>query len=226
MAPAQVQLYGDLWRELGYAAALSLYVLGVVYGSRLVYDTLRGRGAPHNVAVYYVRKLIHVAAGGVVALLVPEVFGGPLVPLIMALGLGGFLAYHRLTGRLMHWFQVEDNAYEVNFTVAWGAGLAILWVALGDPRLAILPPLFIAFGDAVTGVVRNALFSRRTKHWVGNVAMALVVVPLGYVYAGPLGALAGLVASAVERLEYPPIDDNVIIVAASAAVLLAASALA
>ena len=221
-----VQLYGDLARELAAAGVLGGYVLGVVYGSRLVYDTLRRRGAPHNVAVYYVRKVIHAAAGGVVALLVPEVFGGPLVPLIMALALGGFLAYHRLTGRLMRWFQVEENAYEVNFTIAWGVGLALLWLATGDPKLAVLPPLFIAFGDAVTGVVRNALFARRTKHWAGNVAMALVVVPLGYAYAGPLGALAGLVASVVERFEYPPVDDNVLIVVASAAVLLAAPALA
>ncbi len=211
----------DPLRETLVAVLLGGYVLVIVYGTRLVYEALRRRGLPHNVAVYYVRKIIHMAAGGVVALLTPYVFTSPIIPFAMALALGAFLYTARATGRLMYWFQTKENAYEVNFTIAWGLGILLLWVATGDPRIAVLPALFIAFGDAVTGIIRNAVFARRTKHWYGNLGMALVAVPLGYAYAGLLGALAGLVASIVERFEYPPLDDNVIIVAASTLVLLA-----
>lgn len=211
-------------REAVYAALLGAYVMTVVYGTKLVYEALRGRGVPHNVAVYYIRKIIHAAAGGVVAVLTPFIFTRPHIPALMAFALAGFLYYHRSRGRLLYWFQTRENAYEVNFTIAWGAGLWILWTTTGDPRLAVLPPLFIAFGDAVTGVVRNAIFARRTKHWVGNVAMALVAVPLGFALAGVTGALAGIVASVVERFEFPPVDDNVLIVAASTAVILASMA--
>jgi phytol kinase len=61
----------------------------------------------------------------------------------------------------------------------------------------------MAVGDSATGVVRNLLFKRRTKHWVGNIAMAAVSVPIGWYYLGVAGALAGLLASAVERFEFP-----------------------
>ncbi len=215
-------LDAQAFRELVIALVLGAYVLAIVYGTRLLYEALRRRGTPHNVSVYYIRKIIHAAAGGVVAILTPFLFTQPHIPALMALALSGFLYYHRTRGNLLYWFQTHENAYEVNFTLAWGAGLWTLWMITGDPRLAVLPPLFIAFGDAVTGVVRNSLFARRTKHWIGNAAMALVTVPLGFMLAGLIGAIAGLVASIVERFEIPPIDDNVLIVVASTMIILLA----
>ncbi len=170
-------------------------------------------------AIYFVRKYIHMAGGGVVALLVPQAFTGPLIPTLLSLGFALLLlAARRL--RLLYWFQTGENAYEVNFTIAWGLSLYTIWSITGDPRLAVVPALLISFGDGVTGVVRNLLFRRRTKHWSGNLAMLPVSVGLGYVYGGPLGAVAGLVASVVERLEAPPIDDNLIIAAVSTLVII------
>jgi len=208
--------------EIAYALILTIYVVGVVYGGRLLYNYIRGKGKPHSVAVYYVRKYIHVLAGGVIAVITPFIFTTPLLPFLMALALTGFLYLMRKTGRLMWWFQVKDNAYEVNFTLAWGISLSVLWIATGNPNIAILPAIFIAFGDAITGIVRNALFGRRTKHWSGNVAMAIVSIPLGFFYAGPVGALAGLVASAVEILEFPPLDDNILVTMTTMIILLLA----
>jgi phytol kinase len=52
-----------------------------------------------------------------------------------------------------------------------------------DLWIAIILPTFMAFGDGVTGVARNALFKRRTKSAVGNVFMVIVSVPLGYFLA-------------------------------------------
>ena len=222
MEPTLARLAPDKpLHELLIAIILGIYVLVIVYGTKFLYDYLRRRGLPHNVAVYYIRKIIHMTAGGVVALLAPIFFSSPLVPFAMALALGGFLYAARATGRLMYWFQTEENAYEVNFTIAWGVGILLLWLATGDPKVAVLPALFIAFGDAVTGIIRNAVFAKRTKHWYGNLGMALATVPIGYAYAGLLGVVAAVIASVVERYEYPPLDDNVLIVLASTFVLLA-----
>ncbi len=207
-------------RELGYALVLLVYVLAIVGITKVLYDMMRRRGLPHNVAVYYNRKIIHIFAGGVVALLVPELFTTPTIPLALALLLTVFVYIPHRTGKLMYWFQVEDNMFEVNFTLMWGIAVFLLWMLFQNPYIAIVPPAFMAFGDAATGVVRNALFKRRTKHWIGNIAMAVVTIPLGYIYAGLPGALAGALASFVERYEFPPIDDNVLITLTSIAVLM------
>ena len=210
----------DLEREVLAAALLGLYVLLVVAGGLPLYRLLRRR-YPHNAAIYFVRKYIHIAGGGVVALLVPNMFTSPLLPALMGLGFAAFLSATRRL-KPLYWFQTGENAYEVNFTIAWGLGILILWVITGDPRTAVLPALLIAFGDGITGIVRNMIFQRRTKHWAGNLAMLPIALLLGWTYAGPPGLLAGLVASIVEKYEAPPLDDNALIVIASTIVLLLA----
>ncbi len=210
----------DLWGEMAKALILSIYVLGVVLVTKPIYSFLRKKGLPHNVAIYYNRKIIHIFAGGVIAFLVPFIFTAPLVPFIMALLLGGFLYYWHARGKLLYWFQTDENMYEVNFTIAWGISVLLLWVILGDPRAAVVPAVFISLGDGVTGIIRNAFFAKRTKHWYGNLGMVAVTLPLGYVLAGSIGALAAIIASLVERYEFPPVDDNILIAAASILVLL------
>ena len=207
-------------RELLVSLALTVYVLVIVYMGKVLYSSIRKRGEPHNVAVYYVRKYIHMAAGGVVALLVPALFSSPLLPTIMSFMLGGFLYFVRKYRSPMRWFQTEDNMYEVNFTIGWGASLAVLWILTGDPWLSVLPALFISFGDAITGIVRNAVFKRRTKHYLGNIAMGAVVLPIGYIYAGPVGLASATVATIAERFESNPIDDNILIAVSSALTII------
>jgi phytol kinase len=68
------------------------------------------------------------------------------------------------------------------------------------------------------------VIKKREKHFIGNLYMAGISIPLGYGLAGlggiaPAGALAGLAASIVERFEFGVIDDN-ILVAVSSSVLL------
>lgn len=204
------------------ALLLTLYVLLIVFSSKAIYDFLRRRGEPHNVAVYYVRKFIHVFAGGVVALATPLVFESSITPLILGISMAAFLAAARIV-KPLYWFQVPENHYEVNFALAWGASITLLWILLGDPYKAVVPAVFISFGDAATGVVRNAIFKRRTKHWLGNLAMLIVTLPLGFILAGAPGVLAAIVASVIERYEFGRIDDNVLITLSSTAVLLATS---
>lgn len=207
--------------DLALFTALLLWVLFVTFPlTRWTYRLMRARGVEHMRAVYFNRKIIHVLAGGVAAVFVPY-FSSWLWPTAAALGLAAMLYLPHRTGRLWTWFQTEDNAYEVSFAIMWGLVVALSWGLLGDWRLGVVPALFMAVGDSATGVVRNAVFKRRTKHWLGNLAMAAVSAPIGWLYLGLPGVAAALAASAVERLEFPPIDDNVLVPLTSFLLLLA-----
>ena len=90
----------------------------------------------------------------------------------------------------------------------------------------MVPVAFMAFGDGVTGIVRNAIYNRRTKAWIGNLAMALVTVPLGYAIFGYIGGLAGLVASIIEHYEIKPfIDDNLTVPLTSFLIIILGSSM-
>lgn len=188
--------------------------------TKKTYDLMLRRGLQHKVAVYYNRKIIHVLAGGLVAFIVPSVFETPLLPLVMALLLGVFTYIPHRVGRLMYWFQVEDNLYEVSFCVMWGVIIALGWLlSRGNFWIGVVPVLFMAIGDSATGFVRNMLFGRRTKSWWGNLAMAAVSIPMGAIL-GVAGMIAGALASIIEHFEFPPIDDNVTVPLASFIILL------
>lgn len=198
---------------------LFFYIFAVVFGTKYTYKIFRAHNLPHNVAAYYNRKIIHIFGGGIATLLFPIFFTGVTIPLILV-SIIAFAVYlpHRI-GRLLSWFQVEENMYEVNFAIAWGAAIGISWVFFGDPIYGVIPAAFISFGDAITGIVRNAVFKRRTKHWLGNLAMIMVCAPIGYYYAGIAGLVAAFVSSVVEHFEFNPIDDNVLITLSALIVL-------
>lgn len=207
------------------AMILFIYVIMVVFGAKILYHMMISRGIKHNVAIYFNRKIIHLAAGGIVAILLPYVFHEPFIPFILSLILALVTYIPHKIGKLMYWFQIEDNMYEVNFCIAWGVSVLILWLILGDPKMAILPAILISFGDAVTGIVRNILFGRRTKHWIGNIAMASVTIPLGIIYVGIVGGIISIISAIVERFEFKPIDDNILIGLISTAMLILARSL-
>lgn len=207
--------------ELAATGALFAWVVFLVTAlTKKTYDLMLRRGLQHKVAVYYNRKIIHVLAGGLVAFIVPSVFETPLLPLVMALLLGVFTYIPHRVGRLMYWFQVEDNLYEVSFCVMWGVIIALGWLlSRGNFWIGVVPVLFMAIGDSATGFVRNMLFGRRTKSWWGNLAMAAVSIPMGAIL-GVAGMIAGALASIIEHFEFPPIDDNVTVPLASFIILL------
>jgi dolichol kinase len=176
--------------------------------TRKLYSWMRSRGFEHFVAVYYNRKVIHMLAGGVCAIAVPFVFSTPLFPFVIA-GLLAIFTYipHKI-GKLMYWFQTEDNMYEVTFSLMWGIIITLGWLVSGDFLVGVLPVLFMSVGDAITGIVRNYLYKKRTKSWWGNLAMAVFCVSVGTVL-GIAGVIAGGAASIIEHFEFYPIDDNI-----------------
>lgn len=212
--------------QLLWAIALGAFALGVLVFTKITYEMMVSRGMAPIRAVYFNRKIVHMAGSGLPTLLVPVLFEDFWYPMLGGILLGVFIYLTHATGRRMYWFQVEENKNDVSFALMWGVSLSLLWWALGDPWLAILPALFMSFGDGVTGVARNFLVHKRSKHILGNVFMLMVSVPLGY-WAGSLAepaipvwaVIAAVVASWVERYEIGPIDDNVLIAVASTAIL-------
>ena len=213
--------------EVIWFGILGLWATVIVFGIKPFYDYLRAQGSEHMVAVYYNRKVAHMLAGGVPIIASPMVFDDPVWVLIGGiLGSIALAATHLLDKRLW-WMQTEQNMNDATFALMLGISVYFIWVYTDQPWLAILPSLFMAFGDGVTGIIRNKMFKKRTKSAWGNVGMAALCLPLGY-YVGTLsdpqipiwGLISGLIASIVERYEFGPIDDNVLIVVFSTIVLL------
>ncbi|MEM4904113.1 MAG: dolichol kinase, partial [Desulfurococcaceae archaeon] len=134
----------DLLKETLWAFVLFTCIMLVLMFTKVLYKYMVKRNLKVNVAIYYNRKLIHVLAGGVTAFLVPYVFTSPLIPTVFALTIAAILYVPHRRKNVMEWFQVSDNAYEVNFCVAWGLSLLALWLITGNPRYAIIPPLFMS----------------------------------------------------------------------------------
>jgi len=114
----------------------------------------------------------------------------------------------------------RPHAYaELTYPIAGTLSLAIGWLWLGDRWLALVPILFMAFGDSVTGMVRSVVYGREVKGNWGSVAMLTVCLAVGVLYQPYWVSAAGAVtATAAERLS--PIargwvDDNWVIIATS-----------
>lgn len=213
--------------QFAWAVGLGLYTMAVLFVTLIPYRAMVARGMEPIRAVYYNRKIVHMMAGGVGSLMVPLVFTDPWYPLTAGLLLTLFTYLAHRSGLRMYWFQTPDNTNDVKFALMWAASVSALWWLLGDPWLAVLPALYMAFGDGVTGIARNALIRRRSKDPIGNVFMLIVCVPMGWVIGGHAdpaipewGVISAVVATIVERYELGPIDDNVLITLSASAVLL------
>jgi dolichol kinase len=183
---------------------LLLWNLVVIhYVSRWFYALFaKVEGVP---AEYVGRKVVHILGGGLTAILVPLFFDGSYwVVSAAAFLLAGYTYLWRTRGRL-HWFQVEENAYEVHFALAYGAVLT-LGVLLGDVWIGLVPILFMSFGDSATGLVRAFTQRRRVKSWDGTLAMFLVCAVIGLWRYGAYGLVVAGLVSLVEKI--PGVDDN------------------
>ena len=208
----------ETYLQIIFSVLAVVYVVAVFFVTRSTYRLMKKRGIYETVAVYYNRKILHMATGGIIALLVPLLFDSWIYPLATGLALTLITILARLKGQSMDFMQIKENWNDTKFILMWGLSIAILWILFNDPFLAIIPALFMSFGDAVTGLVRNALYKERSKKPIGNVFMLIVCVVIGYYFASiavnpiPIwGIIAAVAASIVERFEIGPIDDNILI---------------
>ncbi|KYH37849.1 MAG: dolichol kinase [Candidatus Bathyarchaeota archaeon B24] len=180
----------------------------VIFLTRKIYHHYVSRGVKERVIIYYNRKIIHVFAGALAAILTPFIFTNVYIPfaLAMILAVVSYLPYR--IGKLNYWYQVPENMFDVHFCIMWGLSTLLGKLVFDDWWIGIVPVLYMSLGDAVTGIVRNYMFGRRTKSWWGNLAMLAVCVPIGSIL-GLNGVVAAVVASVLEHYEYKWIDDNI-----------------
>lgn len=195
--------------EVIYASILLLWVIVLVKVlTKRIYDRYVNKGADREVMAYYNRKIIHILAGGVVSILTPFIFRNPFIVLAFSLILAVFSLIPYRVGRPSYWYQVPGNIFDVHFCLMWGLVMFLSKFLLDDWWLGVVPALFMSVGDAVTGIVRNAFFGRRTKSWWGNLAMLLTCLPIGALL-GLKGVVSAFAVSLIERYEYKWIDDNI-----------------
>jgi len=201
-----------------------LFWMGFVllFASRWLYKFVLKRGWDPKRGTYLGRKFVHIFGAGIVAVLLPFEFHEPYFPFAFAMLLALLTFTLHRTGRVLYWFQDPANYSETYFALTWGAAVLLTWFLDKTFLLAVVPTLFMAWGDGVTGVVRNLMYKKRTKAWEGSVAMLLVCIPVGALM-GVAGVIAGALSTAVERLE--GIDDNISIPIVSLCVLIPAWAL-
>ncbi|MEL9970377.1 MAG: phosphatidate cytidylyltransferase [Metallosphaera sp.] len=190
------------------------FLIGLLYVVWVALVTLKlSRIVSKKTNTYVARKFIHMAGGGVVAVTSPFLLSSPLVIILASYLMMAYLLVTRLR-KPMSWFQEADNMGEVYFSFSFGTILLISWILEGDfwqlgskyLYVALLPLLFISFGDAVTGIVRNYVYGRRFKGFWGSVAMLALTIPLGYFLLSIPGLISALIATVVEAI--PLIDDN------------------
>ncbi|QKR00332.1 phosphatidate cytidylyltransferase [Metallosphaera tengchongensis] len=189
-------------------------LVGVIYVVWVAVVTLKiSKVVAKRTNNYVARKFIHMAGGGVVACTAPFLLSSPLVVIVASyLMMAYLLARHY--SKPLSWFQESDNLGEVYFSFSFGTILLISWILnhnfweLGNRYLyvALLPLLFMSFGDGITGIVRNYVYGRRFKGFWGSVGMLAFSVPLGFLLLSIPGSLSAVIATAVEIL--PFIDDN------------------
>jgi dolichol kinase len=205
---------------------LIIYAILVSFITKKTFDFMVLRGINKTDAIYYNRKLVHILAGGVIALFVP-LFNSPLFPLFSGIILAFFTLFSHRKGEMLYWFQNKRDFNDVSFCLMWGFTVYILWVLIGNPWIAIIPIAYMAFGDGITGIVRNAMFKQRTKHPLGNLYMFGICAPIGFIFA-QISNIEGMIvwaviaaagASIVERYEFGVIDDNILITITSSIIL-------
>jgi len=202
-------------RDLERSLPLALWVLFSIHVlARMGYEASKRRWGD-GVARYIARKIIHMAAGGVVALLVPYVFREPLVPALMGVLLAVYVYLPHRTGRLMHWFQDPSNISEVYYCLAWSIAVLLAWPV--NVMLAVYPLFLMSFGDGVTGIIRGIRQRRRVKSWDGSLGFLAVSAPVGYMLFGLLGVAVAFAAMLLERWE--AVDDNISVPLGSLALL-------
>ena len=157
-------------------------------------------------AAYIGRKIVHLFGGGITALLITVFYEGYYVLVtISAFGLAIYLLLRRKY-RLMYWFQIKENRYEVHFALAYGT-ILLIGVLLGNLWIGLIPLLFMSFGDSATGLVRAVTQKRHVKSWEGSLAMFLICSIIGFLSMGVYGVIVGSIATLVEKI--PEIDDNI-----------------
>lgn len=204
--------------EIPYVIMIMGAVLVGLYLANYFYDK--------GVEQYVSRKVGH-GVGGMGYLLLALLFREPWWPLIISGAFALLLALSRIikpdafrgvggTGR-------KHALAEIHFPIAGTVSLAVGWAWLGNPWLAVVPCLFMAWGDLVTGLIRSRFYGKEVKGDLGSVGMIVVCLLVGYFFhpywIAVLGAVVATLAERFTPLSHGWIDDNWTIIASSLLVM-------
>jgi dolichol kinase len=186
--------------DAAYGLLLFASIVAVLYLSKLIKNP------------YISRKCIHMWVG-VVIVAIPLLIKDPAVVGVFGILLTSFTMVPHMRSKELPWFQFKENFGEVYFAALTTLLLTASWHY--DVWLAVTSLLFMAWGDGVTGIVRNFKYHRRYKGIAGTYAMIAVSLPVGFVFYGWshgwafgwIGVAGALAASYVEKLDV--MDDNV-----------------
>jgi len=149
------------------------------------------------------RKVIHLSVTpGILMYL--YVFKEPYAFFVYSIVFTIFLLMHHIRQNIMGWFQFEKNLGEVYFTLSFALLSLIFWHAR---EVGTTIMLFMAVGDAITGIVRSSVCKVRCKHWIGSLAMLITTTIIGYILVGVIGVLLAILATLFEKQWF--IDDNI-----------------
>ena len=167
---------------------------------------------------YMARKAIHILSAGVSVLLARVIFSDWLAPLFV----GSLIVTYTIAGHFWKphsWFQIRTNYADVYFTVACTALLVVFWNY--NVWIGVLSALFLAWGDGLTGIVRNSVYGKRNKGVWGSAAMFAVCIALAYFMNGHVGYVAFVAAAFASIAEkFEQIDDNISIPVGSAIIMV------
>jgi len=199
-----------------------ILILGAVLTGLYLANYFYDRG----IEQYISRKVGH-GVGGMGFLLCVFLFSSVWWPIILAGGftllLGGARVMKPQAFRGVGGTGRQHALAEVFFPIAGTISLGVGWGWLGNPWLGVVPILFMAWGDMLTGIVRSRVYGREVKGNLGSVAMIVVCLVVAYFFEPYwIGAIGAVVATLVERftpLSRGWIDDNWTIVLASLLVM-------
>ena len=201
-----------------YFLLITVIVLAGLYLANVAYD--------HGVPQYLSRKIGHLA-GGMALFVCLVLFQEPWWPLILASGFTFLLGGTRIirpgafrgvggTGR-------SNALAEVWFPLAATVSILVGWVWLDNPALGIVPALFMAWGDCVTGLIRSHFYGKEVKGIYGSFGMVAMCLLIAYFFEPYwIGVIGAVVATFVEKysgLSKKWIDDNYTITLSSLAVM-------
>ena len=207
-----------LLTELPWFILITGIALVGLYLSNIVFDY----GTPQ----YLSRKIGH-GVGGVSYLLCVLVFSTPWYPILLSGGfsllLGGARIIRPSTFRGVGGSSRKHALAEIYFPLGGTLALLVGWAWLNNPWLAIVPILYMAWGDAITGLIRARVYGKEVKGVWGSVGMLITCLLIATLFApywiAVIGAVVATLAEKYSGLSRTWVDDNYSIIVASLLVM-------
>jgi len=185
-----------------------------LYLSNLMYD--------YQVPQYISRKIGH-GVGGMGYLLSVLLFQEPWYPLVLSGGftilLWGARFVRPSTFRGVGGSGRSHAFAEIWFPLAGTISILVGWVWLGNPWLAVVPILYMAWGDMLTGLIRSKVYRCEVKGNWGSLGMLIACLMAGVLFSpywiAACGAVVGTLAERFTPLSKGFWDDNWTIIISS-----------